>query len=153
MSATRYRVVSIKDENDEKLELRLRKWSVNKFMSVVRDIGAISESLGKDLKPDKDITTTELVSLVVQLGEQAFDRVVRIVIESCEKPKDLTEDRVKSWDLETFVEVLTAVVEMNFTEGLVKNFKGLRGAVENRLGKILGGPKVPETEPESPQVQ
>lgn len=113
-------------------------------MSILSDIGDIAKSLGSEFGKDEDPTAAELVSMIVQLGGEAFDRVIRIVVESVDDKK-ITTDKAKAWDLETFVTVLGAIIDMNFTDGLVKNFKSLREVVESRLGKVLGA-KPPKAE-------
>jgi hypothetical protein len=123
------------DEDSSSKTVRLRKWSVAKFVSLLGDVGDLLKLVGDDVKIDGffSLPPSVLADKLVRVGEAAIEKLVRIVQESCEEPK-FDDARVRELSMEDFLGVLANIIELNITEQLRKNFDNLKGKLS-----IAGG--------------
>lgn len=108
------------------------KWTVSKFVGLIKDIGEIAQLLGEDFRFDKALGAKDLAKLLLTLGDEASKRITKLITQSVTKPK-VTEADVGEWDLEDYIGVLTSLIELNFTENLRKNFRSLKGALSEKV--------------------
>lgn len=124
MSISRHATYQFEDEENLKT-VRLKKWSVTKFISLLRDLGDLLKLLGDDFRLDKSITPKQFAEILVTLGEAAAEKLTRIIKESIDDPR-VESTQVLEWTLDDYIGILTKILELNLTEGLRKNFSGLK---------------------------
>jgi hypothetical protein len=148
MSSRRYSTYDLlEDSEGNKISLRLRKWSMTKCLSIMRELGDIVNKLGDHLNFEKDLTAVQMAQILVELGDEAVGRCTKILKESIEDPK-LKEADIMEWCLEDYIGVLAKVIETNITEGLAKNLGGLKSAIVGRLPQAMPKPEAkPSPEP------
>jgi hypothetical protein len=123
-------------------KLKLKKWSMMKCMTCLKEIGEISESIGDRLNVSENMTNSQLVQLIISLGEGAITKATKMIHESIHEPS-LDEKDILEWDPDDFLAVGSKIIEMNFTDSLLKNFSGLKSAITNRLPQGLVVPQTP----------
>lgn len=139
MASGRYSKYEVVDEEGNKIELRIRKWSMVKCLAILRDVGEIVKELGDNFNiQDGNLTAPQVAQLLVQLGDNAVQKCTRILKESIQSPR-LNEDQIMEWCLEDYVGVLAKVIETNLTEGLAKNFGSLKSATLDRMPQNIAG--------------
>jgi len=109
-------------------KLRLRKWSLAKFITLNNDISDILIALGDDFD-FKNLKTAKIGQLIFQIGETIQRRLTHLVVESVEDPKDLKETDILEWDPEDFLGVLSVIIEQNLSPALQKKGLGLMRSV------------------------
>jgi hypothetical protein len=133
MSSSKRRTVTLESDGEERpVSIRLKKWSVAKCLHLLRDVGEVGKMLG-DFSISGDIKPADIAHVIMTLGEEAGMRVTRLIKESVEDPKELTENDILEWMLEDYVLVLTVLIEMNLTQSLAKNFGSLKTAISSRI--------------------
>ena len=110
----------------EDKSLRLKKWSVVKYVTLTKEIAEIVKEFGQAWSKEEVSDVQKMALTVMTLGDAAQVRVTRIIRESVDDPEDLAEEDILEWDPEDFVGVLTKIFEMNISDALVKNLKGLQ---------------------------
>jgi len=111
-------------EGGEGEQIRLKKWSAGKLFLIVREFwGLLEKSLdGVDLRQlDEVRLVKQLVATFIESDSMAASLIGR----SVDKPADLEPEAILEWDADDFICVLTAIVQMNIHEELVKNFRNL----------------------------
>jgi hypothetical protein len=112
-------------QDGNKQSIRLKKWSVTKFLTLLKQIGEIIKLLPGDFDFAKKINPVEIGTILVTLGEESMTRFATLIKESVDSPK-ISETDVLSWTLEDFVGVTAKILEMNLTTALRKNFENLK---------------------------
>lgn len=144
----RHRTVTVRGEEDEEISIRLKKWSASKLFFLIREFWALIEEGLTQVEEIDKLTEVQLIRIIVERllsSEQQAGRVVQV---SIVEPSGLTEGDCLDWDADDFVRVLTAVVEMNLTEELVKNFRKLLANFQEKRARSRKKP-TPEPEPVS----
>jgi len=118
----------------EKTSLRLKKWSVLKYVTLTKEIAEIVKEFGASWSKEDVSDVQKMAGLVMTLGDAAQIRIVRIIRESVDDPTDLTEEQILEWDPEDFLGVLSAIFEMNISDALVKNLKALQTTFTKKFG-------------------
>lgn len=146
----RFRTVEICGEGDEEvIEVRLKKWSFQKLLFLVRESWSfIEDGLNQALEGGKlkEMTMVEIARIVIGHILQAEKKAAQIVCESVVRPESLKPEDVLEWDADDFVRVVTEIVEMNVTEELIKNYRRLLTtfvdkASRSRKSKTRSGPQ------------
>ena len=129
-------------------EVLFRKWSAMKLIAMFGDVEEIGSALGDDFALDKDMTAPQIAKIIAKVGEKTVRKVATLIASSVQSPKDVTADDVLDWDIEDFVQAIVMVLEMNFTDGLRKNFGRLRGVLSSGVEAVApaeaarnGGPQ------------
>lgn len=120
----------IKDD-DTLTQVRLKKWSVTKFVSLLRDVGDLLKLLGDDFRLDLSVTPSVLADYLVRIGSAAVEKLNRVIAESVDDPK-LTTEAIGEFSGEDYLGILIAIFEQNFTDEIRKNFSSLK----NRFGGV-----------------
>lgn len=129
--------------SDKKTTVYLKKWSIAKCLSLLKDVGEVAKALGEDFSFDGDMNAAQIAQLLTTLGEEAGARVTHLIHASICEP-NLTEDDILEWTLEDYVGVLAAALEMNLTESLSKNYSRLKTAISSRMPQVkVGSNRVP----------
>lgn len=118
--------------SDQKTTITLKKWSMMKCLSLLKDVGEVAKLLGEDFKFDGDLNAIQIAHLLMTLGEEAGARITRLIHASVTDPK-ISEEEILEWTLEDYIGVLAKLIEMNLTERLTKNFVSLKAAFKDRL--------------------
>ena len=126
------KIEEVKIDSDGVTSVKLQKWSMLKCMSFLKEIGEIATDIGDTLNVGESMSNTDLLKLIVSLGEGAITKATKMIKESIKEPK-LSEAQVLEWDPDDFLRVGTKIIEMNFTDSLVKNFGGLKSATMKHL--------------------
>ena len=121
--------------------LRLKKWSVLKYVTLTKEIAEIVKEFGQSWSKEDVSDVQKMAGLVMTLGDAAQVRITRIIRESVDAPADLTEEQILEWDPEDFLGVLSKIFEMNISDSLVKNLKTLRTTFTNKFGATAPSPK------------
>ena len=121
----------------EKKSLRLKKWSVLKYVTLTKEIAEIVKEFGQSWSVEEISDVQRMASMAMTLGDAAQVRIVRIIRESVDDPADLSDEEILEWDPEDFIGVLGAIFEMNISDSLVKNLK----ALQTTFTKKFGGPE------------
>ena len=121
--------------------LRLKKWSVLKYVTLTKEIAEIVKEFGQSWSKEDVSDVQKMAGLVMTLGDAAQVRITRIIRESVDDPADLTEEQILEWDPEDFLGVLSKIFEMNISDSLVKNLKTLRTTFTNKFGATAPSPK------------
>ena len=113
-------------------KIRISKWSVRKAMvmgaTIAKVIGHVVGLL--DAKSDDgSIQIGDDVSMIPQVMDHCADELTYIVIESTtleDHTKQLTKDQLlDDLTLDDFIELLSVIMEVNFTEATVGKWKRL----------------------------
>jgi len=91
----------------EDKSLRLKKWSVVKYVTLTKEIAEIVKEFGQAWSKEEVSDVQKMALTVMTLGDAAQVRVTRIIRESVDDPSDLAEEDILEWDPEDFVGVLT----------------------------------------------
>lgn len=124
-------------EGDEPLKVSsvlFRKWSAMKLVTMFEDVEEIGAALGDDFSFDKSMAPPEIARMIHVLGEKIVRKIAKLIKESVQKPDGITVEDVLAWELDDFVSAIMLIVEMNFTDGLRKNFGRLRGVLQKAIG-------------------
>jgi hypothetical protein len=124
----------VKIDADGVQSVKLKKWSMLKCVAFLGEIGSISDELGDNLNVGESMSNQQLFQLIVSLGKGAIAKATKIIHESIQEPR-LSEDQILEWDPDDFIRVGTKIIEMNFTDSLIKNFDGLKSAAMKHLPK------------------
>ena len=143
MSLVRHQTYSMQggDVEGQPSSLRLKKWSVLKYVTLTKEIAEIVKEFGQSWSKEDVSDVQKMANMVFTLGEAAQVRITRIIRESVDDPADLTEEQILEWDPEDFLGVLSKIFEMNVSEALVKNLKTLQKTFTTKFGT---GPKQSE---------
>lgn len=123
----------------EDTSLRLKKWSVIKYVTLTKEIAEIVKEFGQSWSAEEVGDVQKMAGLVMTLGDAAQVRITRIIRESVDDPADLGEEQILEWDPEDFLGVLTAIFEMNISDTLVKNLKSLQTTFQKKFGTKVPG--------------
>ena len=123
--------------------LRLKKWSVMKYVTLTKEIAEIVKEFGQSWSKEDVSDVQKMAGLAMTLGDAAQVRITRIIRESVDDPADLQEEQILEWDPEDFLGVLTTIFEMNISDTLVKNLKTLQTTFQKKFG-TTPGPKQSE---------
>lgn len=126
------KIEEVKIDGNGVQSVKLKKWSMLKCISFLKDIGEISDGLGDRLNVSESMSNSQLLQLIVSLGEGAIGKATKMIRESIKEPA-LTEAQILEWDPDDFLRVGTKIIEMNFTDSLIKNFGGLKSAAMRHL--------------------
>lgn len=110
------------------ITLRLKKWSAAKLFVIVKDFGAILEDVLEGLDSINEIA---IVTRLVVTVASSQGRAIRLIKESVDDP-ELTDEQIMAWYPESFLGCLQKIFELNITEELGKNFRGLLGAIATK---------------------
>jgi len=128
------KIEEVKIDAEGVQSVKLKKWSMLKCVSFLGEIGGISDELGDKLNVGESMSNQQLLQLIVSLGEGAITKATKMIRESIKEPQ-LTEAQILEWDPDDFLRVGTKIIEMNFTDSLIKNFGGLKSAAMKHLPK------------------
>jgi hypothetical protein len=119
---------------DSKRTVRVKKWSTKKFFTVVREIASVGEKVFPFVGGGK---LEDILKGLACLGAEGVPVIARIVKDSIDEP-DVTIEAIEDWGLEESLGLLEKVIEVNFTEGLSKNFRGLLDGLKTRFRVLQG---------------
>lgn len=122
-------------------KIRVNKWSVRKAMvmgaTIAKVIGHVVGLLDSK-SADGSIQVGDIVSMIPEVMDSCADELTYIVIESTtldNNTKQLTKDQLMDdLSLDDFIELLTVIMEVNFTESTMGKWKRLLKATP-----IMGG--------------
>ena len=123
----------------EDKSLRLKKWSVIKYVTLTKEIAEIVKEFGESWSKEDVSDIQKMAGMAMTLGEAAQVRITRIIRESGDDPDDLSDEDILEWAPEDYIGVLTKIFEMNISDALVKNLKGLQKTFTSKFGS--GGQK------------
>ncbi len=118
----------------EDTSLRLKKWSVLKYVTLTKEIAEIVREFGESWTKEEVSDVQKMAGLVMTLGDAAQIRITRIIRESVDDPADLSDEVILEWAPEDYIGVLTQIFEMNISEALVKNLKSLQKTFTSKFG-------------------
>ena len=131
-------VLQAAEEGDKVKALRLKKWSAAKLFHLIGEFKSIVEEV---ISGDQGDSDTKVVMRAVEALLKFEDKAIGIIEMSLDETNKMTTDVLKELLYpEDFVGVLAKIVEMNFTEELIKNFQKLLGSlgVPESIKKRLG---------------
>lgn len=102
--------------------LTIKKWSATLAFSMLGQLGNIAKESMSNLG---DLNFGVLIGAILSSAEENQGRICMIVRRSIVDPPNITDEDILAWDPEDLSGVLVAILKLNLTDGLRKNFKAL----------------------------
>ena len=126
----------IEGDDDKVMILTLKKWSIRKALSLVRELSDIASELGLSVSNLDSEGFSQVMEKLATASEKATARIASVIRTTVVEPT-LTEDEILEWGLDDFSGVVAAILDQNFNEKLLKNFDRLKGTA---IGRMLSSP-------------
>lgn len=120
---------------EEERSIRLKKWSATKLFFLVREFWAKIEDGLNQIDELDALTEVMLVRVIVEQILSSEQQAANLIKLSIDKPDDIEESDILEWDADEFIEILTEIIEMNWTRSLTKNFQRLLAGFVKRKAK------------------
>jgi hypothetical protein len=105
--------------------VRLQKWSVKKWFTIVADIGDVVDEVTSS--QDGPLDTGQFIAKIVVVLCNSTDKAVRVICESLKE--DVGGEEVLQWEMEDFLEVLDGSLKLNLTPSLEKKLQSVVGRI------------------------